>query len=265
MQKKTNTLPIFVLLFLLASLLFFLSQKNIFLGLGFIGNIAFPVEDVVFKSATLPQHIQDAKVVQKQEQVLVQEQKIVDYNSLRQDNAAFRDQFAAAQIQSKDLLPAAVIGAPVFVPGVSKPESIVIDQGSTSGVAVGQTVVYKNNVLGQVKEVRDHAALVRLVSSNGVSFPAKTSATNAIGVLRGSGNNTMVLDNVVLSDELRVGDMVVTALGENITSKGYPPGLIIGKIVSVEKNPSSLFQRASVIGLVDVTKISLVFVVKGIK
>ena len=98
-----------------------------------------------------------------------------------------------------------------------------------------------------------------------MSFPAKTSQTNAIGVLKGSGNNTMVLDNVVLSDDLKVGDLVVTAMDQDIKSQGFPPNFIIGKIISVEKNPSSLFQRASLSGLVDVTKLSFVFVITGTK
>lgn len=266
MQTKGRLTFLFVGLFLLSLLLFIVSQKNIFGGFGIVGNALFPVQELVFNTLTFPSRITAKKdAVQVLDKEIVKTQDTVNIQSLKADNNALRDQFATSQTQSLVLLPSRIIGAPQFLPGVSLPESIVIDQGSTRGVSVGQAVIYKNVLLGTVVSVRPTAALVKLVSGNGISFTAKTNQTNALGVLKGSGNNTMILDNVVLSDELKIGDEVVTSMGEDVSGKGYPPGLLIGKIVSVEKNPSSLFQRASIKGLIDIVRIPFVFVVKGTK
>jgi len=69
------------------------------------------------------------------------------------------------------------------------------------------------------------------------------------------------LDNVVLSDSIAVGDYVVTKGDLTIDNSGYPPSLIVGKIISVEKKSSDLFQRGKVKSLVDFSRLSTVFVV----
>lgn len=266
MKRSGSGIGIFISLFLLSLLLFFFSQKNILGGFGILGNGLFPLQAVVFQLVRVPAQMtvkpQEQKVLQK---TLDTAEKAVDVANLQKDNAALRDQFATSETQNYVMVPSHVIGAPQFLPGVGVPDSIVIDQGTRSGIKVGQAVVYKNNVVGTITQVRSSAALVKLVSSNGVSFPAKTNGTNALGVLKGTGNGTMVIDNVVLSDELKVGDLIVSAMGQNLDGTGYPPGLIIGKITSIEKNPSNLFQRASVQSLVNVTKIADVFVITGTK
>ena len=161
MQKKNSVLPLFVVFFIIASILFFLSQKNITLGLGFLDNLVFPLQNFVFKASSFPQHIQDKQSIQKQEVLLVKQEQIADYNKLKQDNTALRDQFVTSQTQSYKLLPAEIIGAPAFVPGASKPENIIIGQGSKNGVVAGQAVVYKDNLVGEVKKVTSNAALVQ--------------------------------------------------------------------------------------------------------
>ena len=43
------------------------------------------------------------------------------------------------------------------------------------------------------------------------------------------------------------------------------PGLIVGKIASVSKNPSDLFQKAEIQSNIDFTKIETVFIVTNIQ
>ena len=69
-----------------------------------------------------------------------------------------------------------------------------------------------------------------------------------------------MIKNVVLSDKLTVSDLVLTK-GDIDLGRGYPPDLIVGKIVSVDKKASSLFQSAQVISLVDITRVPIVFII----
>lgn len=265
MRSTSKILPLFLSFFFLSILLFFISQKNIFGGFGILGNALFPLETIFFHTTHLSQNTpQNKKMLQTQDEGLNNAQNMVDYTRLKEDNNALRDQFQTQETAPFSLLPSHIIGAPQFLPGVGSPEDIVLDQGSTSGVKIGQAVVYKTNLIGMVMQVRPTASLVKLVSASGISFPAKTNGTNALGVLKGAGNGTMVLDNVVLADQLQVGDLVVTALGSRLDGVNTA-GLIVGKITSIEKNPSSLFQRASVASLLNITKLPLVFVITGTK
>lgn len=70
----------------------------------------------------------------------------------------------------------------------------------------------------------------------------------------------MILDNVLLSETLKVGDVVLTNGDIDQNGKGLPPDLIVGKITSVDKNPSALFQKADVVSFVDFSKLSTLFV-----
>ena len=70
----------------------------------------------------------------------------------------------------------------------------------------------------------------------------------------------MTLDNVLLSENIKVGDIVTTKGDITLKRIGYPPDLIVGKIMSVDKNPSSLFQKARVESFVNLNKLYMVFI-----
>jgi cell shape-determining protein MreC len=46
-----------------------------------------------------------------------------------------------------------------------------------------------------------------------------------------------------------------------LSGSGFPPDLVVGKITSVEKKPSSLFQKAEVESFINFSKITAVFVI----
>ncbi len=186
-------------------------------------------------------------------------EKTNNYQTLQKENKALRDQFQTSVPTSTRLFPVKIIGAPSFVPGITAPEVFVID-GGKNNIKIGQVVVYKSNMVGQVSAVSQNLSQVRLVGNKQSSFPAKTQKTSALGVIKGLGNNEMLFDNVLLSENLTVGDLVVTYPDVNTQGQGFPPDLIVGLIVSVDKKPSALFQTAKVKHVLDFSKLSTVFV-----
>lgn len=177
---------------------------------------------------------------------------------LLQDNKALRDQFQTVTPPSVSLIPSEIVSMPQFVPGMSAPEDLIIS--ASSGIRSSSPVVYQNMIIGKISDVTSSYAKVILVSSKNISFTARTAQTGAIGIIKGQGGGQVIFDNVLLSDSLKIGDMVVTSGETSFDGKGISPGLIVGKIISVEKNPSSLFQKASVQTLLDVTHLTMVFV-----
>lgn len=261
MQRKEAIWPIFVSFFLLSLLIFFLSKTSIISGSGIFGNALFPIQSLFYRLATWPGSFrQDTGLVKLQNENIHLQLQIAHDQSLKNDDTALRDQFQTTAPASNSLLPASIIGMSGFIPGVSFPETLILDKGLADGLQKTDTVVYKNIVLGQITNITSHAAQLTLLTNVQSSFTASTLNTNATGILKGQGNGQMVLDNVLLSDSLKTGDMVVTKGDQNLKQKGFPPGLVIGKISSIEKNPSSLFQRAKVQSLLDVTKLHMVFV-----
>lgn len=188
--------------------------------------------------------------------------QLTQMNQLKQDNAALRDQFDTTAIPSQALLPVQVVGMPRVIPNISFPETIIIHAGKKQGVTVGSVIVVKQEVIGIVSSTSSDYATVQLVSNPMSSFSVKTSSNGAIGVAKGQGNGELIIDNIVLSDTISVNDSMVTTGNQSISGDGYPANLIVGKVVSVDKNPSSLFQKARIVPLVRFDHLSTVFVIR---
>ena len=61
----------------------------------------------------------------------------------------------------------------------------------------------------------------------------------------------MILDNVLLSDNIKRGEIVLTKGDLTINNTGFPEGLTVGKVIAIDKNPSALFQTAGIKNLID--------------
>ena len=182
---------------------------------------------------------------------------LVDLQILKNENSALKDQFATTFLRSTNLLPATIIGNPGFIPGVSLPTHFILDKGENDNVRVGQAVVVKNNVVGKISNTSKHMSQVLLITDSRSSFAAVSG--NALGVIKGQ-NDEIIFENVLLSDTLSNADTIVTKGDVEVEGLGYPPGLIVGKIKSIDKKPSSIFQSAKVKSLIDFQRLTTVFV-----
>lgn len=188
--------------------------------------------------------------------------KIVSQSKLVEDNKALRDQFQTVNPKSSNLVETDVIGAPGFIPGISAPEFLVLDRGENDGIKVGQAVVYQDNLVGRIVKTSLFLSSVVLITNFSSSFTAKTASTDALGVVKGQGGGDLFLDNVVLSDSLEKGDLVLTK-GDFDTQAmvGIPPDLVVGQIESVSKFPSDLFQEGKLKSKINFSKLTKVFVI----
>jgi rod shape-determining protein MreC len=135
---------------------------------------------------------------------------------------------------------------------------VYINRGSENGIVTGQAVVGKEGVLfGVVVEVSKHRSFVRTITDPRSTFLATVdNATKSIGVIEGGFGAALGLTSIPQHEVLAVGDIVYTAaLSENI-----PAGIIIGRIVAVEKEPYEPFQRAIIEPYADVGHVSQVLV-----
>jgi rod shape-determining protein MreC len=137
---------------------------------------------------------------------------------------------------------------------------LILDVGTKDGIKVGDAVVYQNNLVGKVTQVSGNLSNVILLTNSSSQFIAETQR-KAQGIIKGQGSGKVILDNVVLSDELKKDDLVLTKGDIGAQNAGFPPDLTVGKIISVSKNPSDLFQKAEVQPLISLSNLEKVFVV----
>lgn len=265
MHGRRKTFPVFIVFFLLSLLIFVLSQKGWVSGFtGVFQVITLPIQRssfLFFNTYSRGDKNSELASLKKENiDLRVQAAKVA---ALEKDNRALRDQFAVTKPNFKTLLPTFIVGMPAFLPGVSTVDEVIIDKGSRDSVKVGNSIVFKDNLIGKVVRISPHLSVVDLLNHKGISFTAKTSATHALGISQGDGKETIVLNNVLLSDTLQKGDIIVTKGDMQADGLGFAPNLVVGKIISVNKKTSALFQSAEVESLVDVARLEMVFVVLG--
>lgn len=245
----------FAILLFLSLLLFTFFRLGIFnFASSTIQNIFAPLEIAARKI-----FVSEQSLLKKQNLDLAK--KLVDQQKLIEDNKALRNQFDTAIINTQNLMPANIVGSPSFIPGISNPESLVLDKGKKDGVKKGQAIAYKDNLIGVVEKTGDNYSKILLVSSPSFSLTAKTLQDKALGTIKGQGAGQIILENVLLSQKLSKNDLVITSGNVNEEGFGVYPNLILGKIITINKNASSLFQSAKVQPLIDVSELSTLFIV----
>ncbi len=258
MKKRENVLYAMVLFTVLSGILLFVSQTQIGSFIRGIGElITIPLTQNTFKIYHALAAPKETVSQQKQQEQVLQS---VNIFKLRKENQALLDQFQTIKPTSSKLLPAHIIGMPTFIPGVSIITQVVIDRGKKDNIKIGQAVIYKENVIGKVISVTEKTALIRTIFDSSFAVSARTMKTMAIGLIRGRGKESLLFDNVLLSDKLEASDIVITAGDIDVNNLGFPPDLIIGKITVVSKKSSDLFQQATIVSLIDIRELNMVFI-----
>lgn len=262
MQKRGKITVLFFILLAFSILIFILSTTGLLSGPASItAKILSPFQSLSFSGFNFLSDAGNSEVKNLKKENAELLKKLIDQDSLKKDNVALRDQFAVSSPKSTTLLPSKVVGAPGFIPGITEPDFLILDKGKNDKVKIGSAVVVGNVLVGKVVSISDYFSKVSLVTNTSFLLTAEDQRTRAQGVIKGDGGREMVLDNVVQSQELKSGDILITKGSQDESGTGIPPGLIIGKILSVEKKPSAVFQKGEVLSPIEFSKLSSVFIV----
>jgi rod shape-determining protein MreC len=134
-----------------------------------------------------------------------------------------------------------VIGRDSANPGV-----VIINKGSSEGIAVGDTAVVENILLGEVIYVDQNTSKVQYLISANAKLPVKKS-DESIGLLEGKNGRELSVEQILQSKEIKEGDRIFSSGLEG----SFPPDLYIGKIGSISADERSSTKSAQVISPVD--------------
>lgn len=250
MQRAKSLLPVFLILFVVSLLIFFFFQGFLMKPLQ---AVTLPVQSWIFSTFTQPVVANQESEVELREENNALRTQIAKLQELERDNKALRNQFQSSNENSQSLLPAKVIGI--------TESQMLIDKGQEDTVKVGDIVVVKDNLVGKVEKISPRVSVIRLVTHPSTSFTAITSKTAAIGVVKAQGGDSITVENVVLSDKLEKDDLIKTKGDVDENGGGFPPDLIVGKIVSVNNKASNLFQSAKVKSFITFSTVRTVFII----
>ncbi len=210
---------------------------------------------------------------------------ISEIERLRGENARLRGQVDALTLEAVQLRERALaaeqaaqlnrLAATLSGPSVSAEvigrdpagfiRALTLDQGSGAGIAVGHLVVAEQGLVGLVSEVGANYSRAVPITDSSSSLVATVQRSRAIGILRGQFGDALVLEWLLQSDDVRIGDVVLTAglaVAPDLRSR-YPKGLVVGSVVDVRKAESFAYQKAVVRPAVDLRRLERVLVVRA--
>jgi rod shape-determining protein MreC len=142
-----------------------------------------------------------------------------------------------------------------------------IDKGQNYGVKIDDIVIkaianqeglVKMGLVGKVTDVGENWAKVVVINDVNSSVSFKLLRNNESGVLKGTIEGTIEGYMFNQTDDLIIGDEIVTSgLGEV-----YVPNLYIGKISKIEKTSDLLTEEITIIPEVDFKKLYEVYIIK---
>jgi len=134
--------------------------------------------------------------------------------------------------------------------------TLTIDKGTRDGLRPDMAVIAPAGVVGRIVMPSARAAKVQLLIDRNAAAGAIIERSRAQGVVVGSGEDRLRMENVSEASDIVVGDIVVTSGIEGI----YPKGFIIGRVDTVEKNGPS-YRNITVKPAVDFASLEEVLVV----
>lgn len=165
-------------------------------------------------------------------------------DTLEKENAKLRQQLAAARanasandrldklqltanVHNFSIVPARVIA---FGPGDGFDWTVTLGTGTSSGIAVGQTVTDGVGLVGRVLHADSSTSVILLAADLGSGIGVRDQRSGELAVASGRGTGGFSLSPLLPTANLRVGDEFMTAPGGKST---YAPGLTVGKIASL--------------------------------
>lgn len=178
---------------------------------------------------------------------------LIENASLRQELSKTKSLVAEQAIISPttyNLLPATILGASRFV---------IIDQGLESGLKSGMPVIFKDSLIGQIKDVTQNRSTIILTSDpeSKISSMVTTTQGKTKGILVGQFGQALLLDKILHQEPIAVGDLVYTEGIETI----LPKGLVLGTVSEVYSRDNEVFKQARVRPIFDAANLDLVFVI----
>ncbi len=128
-----------------------------------------------------------------------------------------------------------------------------INRGESDGVQVGMPVVTTDGIVGHVSRVVAGSADVVLISDASSRVAAVVQRSRVRSTIAGTGTaGTLALDNVLRTDDVVEGDVLVTSGTDGV----FPRGLRVGTVEAVLRGTAGMFLSGTVKPAADLQRVA---------
>jgi rod shape-determining protein MreC len=135
--------------------------------------------------------------------------------------------------------------------------TLVISQGTSSGLRPGMAVLAMQGVVGKVIAVSPHAARVLIIDDHNSALDSFDQRTRTRGIVAGVVDDGITMKYVERSQDVRPGDVIITSGHDGI----FPRGLLIGTIKGVSGEGPGMFLNVTIAPAVDFRGLEQVLVI----
>jgi rod shape-determining protein MreC len=136
-------------------------------------------------------------------------------------------------------------------------QGCIIDKGSADGVQKGMAVVTPLGVVGKVVSVTGRSAKVILMTDANSGIDVMVQRTRSRGIVSGSLDSGTVLKYMKRSEDVQVGDRLITTGQDGV----FPKSMLAGTVIKVNKQSLGLFQSIEVQPAVHLSLVEEVLIV----
>jgi rod shape-determining protein MreC len=221
------------------------------------------VNAVISRLGAIGQTARDLRDLRQRNQDLEAENarlllEIVRLREIEVEAGLQRDLLSFAQGRPAfDIQGAHVVGRVIGRDPSNLQRTVTLDVGRRDGIERNMPVITARGLVGRISQVGESWSRVLLITDVSSSVNAVAQSTRATGLVQGTVDGLPVMRDIPQADTVSVGDTVFTSgLGGN-----FPRQLLIGQIVSVQRNDYDLYQTAVVQPTVDFDRLEMVLVV----
>ena len=267
MKGETGFRTIWLWVFIIGSVLFLLSSNS---DLGPTWN---PAEQFVIE-ITAPFQKLIKQTTKSTEKLWLNYFRLVDVHhentelknemhELKMANSRYRELLATQERLEELLQFKQTINRPVLAAQVTGLDptgwfkSVIIDKGKWAGLRLDMPVVNAFGVVGRVVSVSSNYAKVLLIIDQNSAVDCLVQRSRDRGMLKGLMSEICKLDYVAKSNDITMGDIVVTSGLGGV----FPKGLPVGRILDVKEISGELFKDIKIRTAVDFSKLEEVLVI----
>jgi rod shape-determining protein MreC len=160
-------------------------------------------------------------------------------------------------LELKNALGASAVAAIVIgsdAAGISR--TLILGSGTDEGLRPGMAVLANQGVVGKIITVSPHASRVLLIDDHNSALDGFDQRTRARGIVAGLVDDGVILKYADRSQDVRIGDTIVTSGLDGI----FPRGLLVGTIQSVHREGPGLFLGVRITPAVDFRELEQVLI-----
>ncbi|MBT6728327.1 MAG: rod shape-determining protein MreC [Deltaproteobacteria bacterium] len=114
-----------------------------------------------------------------------------------------------------------------------------LNLGAQDGIEVKQPAAVAEGLVGRVQNISAKQLTIQIIMDQRSRFPVLVQRTRSRGIVVGTGSG-IELRQVLIRDELKIGDRIITSG----LSQLFPKGLFVGQIKEIVQSENQLFQTA---------------------